>query len=625
MRAVVLCLVLAACAEPGAEVADWTLVDERARHAIRLPSLLVDALGTHEVPFTLQRRIEIAPTNQPQTLVIQCFHGPVKATVNGVDVPDFGDVLVGEHRFVIGGELAKTGVLDVTLDARITWGVYATGGFPSAPRLVPGVVVKPSTAARFNRALAIVSLAVLCFLAAIFAATSLLDRQRAGLAAAVAMVFALPMILCWQIGVLHSWNLVAATLSGMAVGISLLALLVFIHASFGLGRVPRIWNVLLGALVVSNLANLSSLEAVAVVDRATQPIVVAAQVYAVFLLVRVLRKGRYRLDALILLIGWVLGIGFAAFEFVLPEPLGERPLGPLHAYSIAVTLQAITLALVLGRQYGSRQRALEHTAQELRHQVASRSRELAETLARLASESSALDNDRMVDGRYRVVHQIGAGGMGTVYEVERTSDARRFALKSLRGRANTEAAARLAREAQIAAGLDHPNLVPVIDVGVDQGAIFLVMPLVENGALDVKRAGDIPWARRTLAQIARGLAALHARGIVHRDLKPANILVADGVAMIADFGLAFDDSSPELTQARVAMGTRRYMAPETLDDARMASPSSDVYAFGVMACELLGSLDHVGSPLRDLLERCLGDRETRPTAEELARTLEAPS
>jgi hypothetical protein len=252
-----------------------------------------------------------------------------------------------------------------------------------------------------------------------------------------------------------------------------------------------------------------------------------------------------------------------------------------------------------------RERELERVNEEVRRQVAERSRELSETLAKLSPARVAIEPNRTIDGRYRVVRRLGVGGMGAVYEVERIGDQRRLALKTLRGRANPDALTRLAREAQIAAQLDHPNLVPVLDVGLADGMLFLVMPLIEAGSLEQQRPrfGDARWAMPLLAQLAAGLAALHERGILHRDLKPGNILLADGVPQIADFGLAsvtvdptsdtlassaaLADTAAPLTRAGDLMGTPAYMAPELASGASAASAASDVFAFGVIAYELV--------------------------------------
>lgn len=273
---------------------------------------------------------------------------------------------------------------------------------------------------------------------------------------------------------------------------------------------------------------------------------------------------------------------------------------------------------------------------------------------------------REIAGRFRITAKLGEGGMGAVYEVERTGDGQRFALKTLRGRADTDLMARFAREAQIAAQISHPNLVPVLDVGISDGGLFLVMPLVSGGSLEAARGkfGERAWASSLLRQIADGLAALHAHDIVHRDLKPGNVLVAGDQARIADFGLAslrgtsaaFGDTlasgdvdsalaataapvSPALTQRGDLFGTPGYMAPELAAGVQNASPASDVFALGVIAFEMLTGKPPfeeppviarlhgraIGVPACDglpaVVARCLSNEPgERPTARELANT-----
>ena len=307
------------------------------------------------------------------------------------------------------------------------------------------------------------------------------------------------------------------------------------------------------------------------------------------------------------------------------------------------------------------QRLVDRTTRELQRQVSERSRELGSALAKLVNQPrQPMGTGRVVDGRYRVVRRLGAGGMGTVHEVERLADGRRLALKTLRGRVDTDAMARFAREAEIASGLDHPNLVAVIDLGVTDGELFLVMEMIDGGSLESERVrfGDRTWAMPILVQVARGLAAIHDRGIVHRDLKPANILVANGVARIADFGLASLGASadadtatsnaglvgrtaPRLTRPGDIFGTTDYMAPELAGGTSHVAPSGDIFAFGVLAFEMLvgrapfseapvlarmngTEIARPGTDVRcgAVVERCLDlDPARRPTAVELVGAL----
>jgi len=195
-----------------------------------------------------------------------------------------------------------------------------------------------------------------------------------------------------------------------------------------------------------------------------------------------------------------------------------------------------------------------------------------------------------------------------VYEVERVTDSSRLALKCVVGEVSGASAARFAREAEIGARIRHPNLISIVDVGVSSGVPFLVMDLVRGGSLEAQRSkfGDVAWALPILRQIAEGLAALHDAGVVHRDLKPANVLLADGVAKISDFGIsrfgAIEDASidpnastmaatpkksAELTATNMVMGTPLYMAPEGAKSARQLDASADVFAFGIIAYEML--------------------------------------
>jgi serine/threonine-protein kinase len=245
--------------------------------------------------------------------------------------------------------------------------------------------------------------------------------------------------------------------------------------------------------------------------------------------------------------------------------------------------------------------------QELGHQVAERSRELGRLLAREDTGVAPVDliPGARFDARYTVVRRLGEGGMGAVYEVVRATDGEALALKVVTGRVSRADAIRFAREAEIGARLRHPNLVSIVDVGMaGTGAPFLVMELVKGVSLEARRGrfGEIPWAMPLLRQIASALAALHDAGIVHRDLKPANVLLsgddasdASPVARISDYGISrLDDDVDARARTAVAatatnsmLGTPLYMAPETARGGRAAGPAADIYAFGIVAYEML--------------------------------------
>jgi serine/threonine protein kinase len=224
----------------------------------------------------------------------------------------------------------------------------------------------------------------------------------------------------------------------------------------------------------------------------------------------------------------------------------------------------------------AKHREVELLNDELRRQIAARSRELAEKLARMDDEDAAplpaLEVGALVENRYRIVKELGSGGMGTVYEVERVTDGKHFALKALAGGGDSQARARFAREAQIVANVNHPNVVSIVDVDVAKsGFIFLVMELVESGTTlhDVRRRHrDVPWTLSVLAQVAEGIDAIHGAGIIHRDLKPGNILLsrgADGrrpLVKITDFGIS--SLAPDGT--RISAMERAAMVASSLPD-----------------------------------------------------------
>ena len=213
-----------------------------------------------------------------------------------------------------------------------------------------------------------------------------------------------------------------------------------------------------------------------------------------------------------------------------------------------------------------------------------------------------------IASRYRLIDRIGAGGMGEVWRAEQEKLGRAVAVKLIRRGEQAGARERFAREAELAAKVDHRNVVDIIDYGeTDEGDQYLVMPLLrgETLAARLRRApppalGEVlAWVRGVLG----GLAAIHDEGIVHRDLKPGNVFLAedaDGVVpKLLDFGISRAPRSAEsgsLTQVGTAVGTPEYMAPEQFESARDVDHRADVYGAGAMLYEALAGRPPMEGP-----------------------------
>jgi eukaryotic-like serine/threonine-protein kinase len=198
----------------------------------------------------------------------------------------------------------------------------------------------------------------------------------------------------------------------------------------------------------------------------------------------------------------------------------------------------------------------------------------------------------VIDGRYKVLSRLGAGGMAEVYLAEDQQLGRKVALKLLHRRFAEDPGfvERFRREAQSAAGLQHPNVVSVYDRGSYDGTYYIAMEYLpgpslkqlirQEAPLDPLRAIDLT------IQILKAARFAHKRGIIHRDLKPHNVIVCDGDhAKVTDFGIARAGAS-DMTETGSIMGTAQYLSPEQAQ-GHAVSPASDVYSVGVMLYEML--------------------------------------
>ena len=201
-------------------------------------------------------------------------------------------------------------------------------------------------------------------------------------------------------------------------------------------------------------------------------------------------------------------------------------------------------------------------------------------------------------GRYQPVRELGRGGMGVVYEATDPELGRAVAIKTILFPADTtesqraELETRFRREARAAAGIRHPGVVEVHDIGRDGECLFLVMELIEGESLKAKMLrGDAPAGSEALelvARVADALAAAHALGVVHRDVKPPNILIdRGGRVVVTDFGVAHllgDDSG--LTRTNMVLGSPAYLAPEQAR-CQPFDHRADIFSLGIVLYELL--------------------------------------
>jgi hypothetical protein len=696
-------LLLVGCGggSPPLDLASWSLDAPGVSKQLTLPAHFDRELGDHDTHYTLRTTAELPATmrGKPLALTIPYFVGLVTLRVDGQEVPDLdaGSLdryrSAGQHRFLVPASATSDGRVVLEMSSDHTW--TQSAWLDTVPRLSadpsgdPGYVFVKL----FDQGSAAAGLAMLLLVGFANGIVFLADRRRAAYGWFTLASFAGSSYAAYTIGLTQPvFGRGDATVMGGCVLLSAIGNVQFTASVFD--RKPsRAWW---GLLVVWGLVALWA-QGPFRSTRYLTPITVTSSVlagaYSLWLLGSALRRGRPPLANVLATIGWPVVCVAACDDFASWLGLGELYHG-VRGASLGTTLLSLMQAAALGSQLleslkqsdalnaelAGRVAALERTNAEvrtlnteLRRQVGNRSQQLAETLAKVGSlhlPVLRLETGDLIEGRYRVVRFIGSGGMAWVYEVTRETDGRRLALKLLHGRSRGDALARFAREAKLTSEVEHPHIVGVVDVDMTaDGVLFLVMEYVDGESLEQRLDADPPisWAIAVLRQIAEGLEQVHARGIVHRDLKPANVLVEAGpdgpCAKIADFGVSMllaqvtRSSQPDAdvsgdvrtTRAGRVMGSPMYMAPELAQDGAPVRSSIDMYAFGIMAHELLVGRPPFRDPLfvravhgrslppppplaavrpridravADLVDRCLSlDASKRPTAQEAARVL----
>jgi serine/threonine-protein kinase len=225
--------------------------------------------------------------------------------------------------------------------------------------------------------------------------------------------------------------------------------------------------------------------------------------------------------------------------------------------------------------------------------------------------------------RYRLERELGVGGMATVWLAEDVRHRRRVAIKVLHPELSAVLGSeRFLKEIELTANLQHPHILPLFDSGEAAGLLYYVMPYVDGETLRrrLERERQLPVAdaARLGREVADALGYAHRHGVVHRDIKPENILLHEGRALVADFGIALavrNAGGARITETGLSLGTPQYMSPEQATAERELDARSDVYSLGCVLYEMLaGEPPHSGPTTQAIIAKIITDKP-RPIAE----------
>jgi Tol biopolymer transport system component/tRNA A-37 threonylcarbamoyl transferase component Bud32 len=222
-------------------------------------------------------------------------------------------------------------------------------------------------------------------------------------------------------------------------------------------------------------------------------------------------------------------------------------------------------------------------------------------------------------GRYRIERELGQGGMATVYLAHDLRHEREVAIKVLHPDLGAALGGeRFLSEIRTTARLQHPHILPLLDSGEADGLLYYVMPLVTGetlrARLERERQLPIADAVRIAREVASALDYAHRQNVIHRDIKPENILLHDGQAIVADFGIALavqTAGGARMTQTGLSLGTPQYMSPEQAMGERVIDARSDIYALGAVTYEMLaGDAPFTGGSVQAIVAKVLNERPT---------------
>jgi len=697
-------LILLCCACTADEVVVLSRFDlhvpGRPSQPIVIPVHLDRALPAHETEYQLEARVSLPAgmRGRELTFAVPHLYANTQLNVNGQDMVELDPEPTRVHRsrgtprFRIPAAQTGQSALNVLFRVQHTW---TQSGWLDTPFRISESVAGDSLTTfteRFNRQGAWLSLATIFVAGLLGLLIFLLDRRQVAFAWFALEAFFGSTMPLFQTGIaIHLCGVYDTALMAIGVTMALWASVRFTHLQFGLGAPHRLLEIL---FVLTIALVLSAPGPFAATQRAALPVIAFISVNVIYQIVITARLWSHEVhgfQARVLALSWgVLGIlagadqlawvGFGElFGGVRPAPLGIATIALLQMAVLSHDyVRTLRHAERLNLELADRVRALEGKDLEnsalneaLRRQISARSKQLAHAIVRLGATRAEVSGDlplgSILENRYRIVSVLGRGGMGTVYEVTRIVDHKTFALKVLTGRGGSMEMARFAREAQLVAQLQHPNVVSIVDVDVAaDGLLFIVLEFVRGKTLREhmpRGKNEFGFALEVLAQLAEGLSSIHDSRIVHRDLKPDNILVVEdtqargvrvkitdfGVSTVADAGsdsrakladsllpvaqritdftapvklesvplvtgqqdTTVDEGPPDLTKVGMLIGTPRYMAPEALE---VVSCAMDIFAFGVLAFELLSGhgpflepqviLRHQGRPLWPVPSLC---------------------